>query len=264
MIISFHYHAHWQAAMPATRHAVAFRCIPLATPNTALRSLSVRFDPSVTLTWVTDAFGNAVLSGYIPWPHDSYDLYSAGTVDYREAPEAASPCPYFYRCFTPLTAPGDNIRALHTSLPLAQAPTVREKAVLIAKALGGILRYRPGQTTTATTAEEALAKGGGVCQDYTHIFLSLCRLSGIPCRYMAGIYRDGGETHAWAQIHDGERWLTVDPTHGTWGQDSLLAFSCGRDFCDAAMERGVMTGGGSQTQSVSGTVNRMQVNSLQV
>ncbi len=42
------------------------------------------------------------------------------------------------------------------------------------------MRYVTDVTTVATTAAEAFAQGVGVCQDYAHVMIALCRLRGLP------------------------------------------------------------------------------------
>ncbi len=48
------------------------------------------------------------------------------------------------------------------------------------------MTYRHGVTGVRTTAAEALAIGAGVCQDYAHVMLSVCRACGLPSRYVSG------------------------------------------------------------------------------
>ena len=62
------------------------------------------------------------------------------------------------------------------------------------------IRYVHGVTDIHTTAAEALALGRGVCQDYAHIMLVLCRLCGLPARYVSGHLLGEGGTHAWIEV----------------------------------------------------------------
>ena len=73
-----------------------------------------------------------------------------------------------------------------------------------------------------------LAKAKGVCQDYAHLAVALCRSVGIPARYVSGYFFassdatgadvDGDEvqvqTHAWFEAAiPGWGWLALDPTN---------------------------------------------------
>ena len=60
--------------------------------------------------------------------------------------------------------------------------------------------YRWGETAVATTAAQAWAGGVGVCQDYAHCMLALCRLCGLPARYVSGHVLGEGGTHAWVEV----------------------------------------------------------------
>src|SRR5690606_29219012 len=66
--------------------------------------------------------------------------------------------------------------------------------------------YRIGTTDATTVAEDAVARGEGVCQDHSHIFLAAARLMGFPARYVSGyLMLDAAveqvATHAWAEAH---------------------------------------------------------------
>lgn len=111
--------------------------------------------------------------------------------------------------------------------------------------------YEPGATTTATTAAEAFALGAGVCQDYSQVLIVLCRMAGIPARYITGLMMGEGATHAWVEIHDGVRWRALDPTNDRIVDDGYMLFCTGRDFDDCPIERGVFTGNATQTQTVT-------------
>ncbi len=68
------------------------------------------------------------------------------------------------------------------------------------------MSYSHDRTTVFTTAAEAFALRAGVCQDYSHVLLSLCRYCGLPARYVSGHLLGEGGTHAWVEvlIADGE------------------------------------------------------------
>lgn len=114
--------------------------------------------------------------------------------------------------------------------------------------------YAPGSTDTTTTAAEAFASGRGVCQDYAHVLIALCRVLEIPARYVTGLMAGEGATHAWVEVHDGERWRGVDPTHNCVVDDRYMLFATGRDFEDCPIERGMFRGNAEQTQKVSASL----------
>ncbi|MEM7201349.1 MAG: transglutaminase domain-containing protein [Planctomycetota bacterium] len=72
----------------------------------------------------------------------------------------------------------------------------------------------------ATDAAAVLARGGGDCTEHTLLFVALARAAGVPAREVSGLVPCSRKPltlmyHAWAEYHDGGRWVEVDPT---WGQ----------------------------------------------
>jgi len=72
----------------------------------------------------------------------------------------------------------------------------------------------------ADTTLEILDRKAGDCTEHSLLYVSLCRAAGIPAREVGGLaYIRGSKPllgwHAWAEIHDGHQWVSVDPT---WDQ----------------------------------------------
>ena len=118
------------------------------------------------------------------------------------------------------------------------------------------MRYRHDVTTVRTTAAEALAVGAGVCQDYAHVMLALCRLSGLPARYVSGHMVGEGGSHAWVEVllpsvTDRSALVAVafDPTNNRLAGASYLTVAVGRDYADVAPTHGSYCGpaGGALT-----------------
>ncbi len=107
------------------------------------------------------------------------------------------------------------------------------------------LTYRIGATGVRTTAAEALALGTGVCQDYAHVMLAICRACAVPSRYVSGHLLGQGGTHAWVEVvlptNDGTgdaiAW-TFDPTHAGRGGLGYLKIAVGADYSDVAPTSG--------------------------
>jgi transglutaminase-like putative cysteine protease len=132
-----------------------------------------------------------------------------------------------------------------------------------------VMRYRPSVTNVDTTASRALGLAQGVCQDYAHIMLALCRLAGLPCRYVSGHLLGEGGSHAWVEVvvpaPDGERdghgaiAVPFDPTHGRRVGSSYLTVAVGRDYADVAPTYGTFEG---TTPGVLSSVKRLGVSEL--
>jgi len=107
------------------------------------------------------------------------------------------------------------------------------------------LEYSHGITAVDTTAAQALAGGLGVCQDYAHIMLTLCRQAGLPARYVSGHLLGEGGSHAWVEVllQDPDRlsgWIAtaLDPTHNRPAGLNYLTIGTGRDYSDVAPTSG--------------------------
>ncbi|HEY2597624.1 MAG TPA: transglutaminase family protein [Candidatus Dormibacteraeota bacterium] len=107
------------------------------------------------------------------------------------------------------------------------------------------MTYKGGITGVRTTAAEALAQGFGVCQDYAHIMLAVCRSAELPARYASGHLVGQGGTHAWVEVvlpvgdgsGDAIAW-TFDPTHASRGGLEYVTIAVGADYSDVAPTSG--------------------------
>ena len=127
-------------------------------------------------------------------------------------------------------------------------------AVRVMHSLHRYFVYRKAATDVSTSAEEAMEKGAGVCQDYAHIFLSLLRLRGIPARYVTGMLQGEGESHAWVEVALGDFWYGLDPTNDCAVAGEHVRIACGRDYRDCRISQGVFYGGARQSQKVEALV----------
>jgi transglutaminase-like putative cysteine protease len=102
------------------------------------------------------------------------------------------------------------------------------------------MRFRVGVTTVSTPASVALAGRHGVCQDFAHVMLAVCRASQIPCRYVSGFIPGEGYMHAWVEalVADSRtgtaHWQGFDPTHNRRVDAHYLAVAAGRDYADVS------------------------------
>lgn len=110
--------------------------------------------------------------------------------------------------------------------------------------------YQPGSTGVSTRAPDALRLRAGVCQDFAHVHLGLCRTLGIPARYVSGYFlnpaRRPGEneaSHAWIEAWlPGAGWLAYDPTHARVADDRYITLAVGRDYADIRPVSGTYRG----------------------
>ena len=95
--------------------------------------------------------------------------------------------------------------------------------------------YVPGSTGPLDTAVDFLVSGAGVCRDYAHLTLSLCRALGVPAR-LAAVYAPGlspMDFHAVVEVLTPDGWRVVDPTRLA-PRPTLVRIATGRDAADTA------------------------------
>lgn len=122
----------------------------------------------------------------------------------------------------------------------------------------GALAYEYGVTGVRTAAATAVAGGRGVCQDYAHVMIALCRSAGLAARYVSGHLVGEGGSHAWVEVivpdtARGGRPAAVafDPTHDRRADRGYLTVAVGRDYNDVAPTSGTFRDGGPGVLSAS-------------
>ena len=97
----------------------------------------------------------------------------------------------------------------------------------------------------------------GVCQDYAHLMIAICRINGIATRYVCGFMEGTGETHAWVEIHDGYSWIGFDPTNNCRISYGYVKIAHGRDAFDGPVNRGVYIGNALQQTQINVTLKEI-------
>ncbi len=129
------------------------------------------------------------------------------------------------------------------------------------------IRYDDSATGVRTTAAQAWAIGGGVCQDYTHTLLSILRSLRIPARYVSGYLHDEeeapgrtvtGESHAWVEVWNGG-WEAFDPTNDRTVGSAHVVVARGRDYADVPPLKGIYAGGASESLGVTVEITQLAV-----
>ena len=205
-------------------------------------------------TGEVDKFGNTVVMLSIPLIERSID-FEAWIVVERFADHG----PHFlpgdvltgssYREPSVLTLPDQALRRVAAMLLEGEQEQERRQPAALAGRINdwvhNALSYEHGATGIHTTAAQALALGRGVCQDYAHLMLALCRLCGLPARYVSGHLLGEGGTHAWVEVLvpapelPGEALaLALDPTHDCETDLHYITVAVGRDYYDVAPTSG--------------------------
>jgi transglutaminase-like putative cysteine protease len=132
--------------------------------------------------------------------------------------------------------------------------------------------YRQHVTDVHTSIESIVDDRQGVCQDFAHLLIGLCRALEVPARYVSGyIVVNGGTptgrteapiptrgsdaSHAWVEAFTPTHgWRGFDPTNNLVANDRYVKIAIGRDYRDVPPTRGTYQGGGSERLTVAVTV----------
>jgi transglutaminase-like putative cysteine protease len=198
--------------------------------------------PWVPTTEYVDAYGNLCQRFTIPQGRMRIEVEMVLQADEQIAVAPDAP-------HTPVAALPDDV--LHYLLPSRYCPSDRMggKALEIAQGstpgygqveairawIHGNLEYRYGVSEATTDAIDTLGHGAGVCRDFSHVGISLCRALKIPARMVVGyLHRlDPMDMHAWFEAFVGGRWYTFDATQAE-PRGGRIVVAYGRDAADVA------------------------------
>lgn len=197
-----------------------------------------------------DVYGNLCRRMVIPAGQSEISYHA--TVD---APGDADPADVGARQLPVDQLPADTL--LHT-LPSRLCPS-DELATTAWRLFGGVdagwarvqticdwvhdgVAFEAGSTTPQTTATNVLLQRRGVCRDFAHLAVALCRALNIPARYVVGYLPDIDvvppdspmDFCAWFEAYLGDRWWTFDPRNNQRRRGRVV-IGRGRDAIDVAM-----------------------------
>ncbi|MEL6623116.1 MAG: transglutaminase family protein [Pseudomonadota bacterium] len=262
------------------RVSLRLRLFPAAFAGQMINRWSVTVNGEPVTPLLTDGFGDGVGLWHAKRSSDVIEILAEGLVTTEDRAGVVRglsqmPPAGIFLSQTKLTAPDSRIRDLAHAVPDGQA---LDRLHALMAAVGEAMTYKPAATTAKTTAAEALRGGAGVCQDYSHVFMSAARVLGIPARYVTGYVLashvstndahsaatsgpetgsaadkanegpdegpDEGivETHAWAEAYaDGLGWVGFDPVHAVSPTGAYVRLACGLDANAAAPIRGCLS-----------------------
>jgi transglutaminase-like putative cysteine protease len=249
-------------AQPVREAIGEARLRPRDDAGQRLLGFRLALDPHAPADPVVDRFGNTIHCYSVLPPHRR--LIVRATSEVETNPDALISAP----ALTPLeqhsfTATSQYVPFTDDLLAFARAAAPADAdAETTARALSSAIYascvYEAGSTDISTTADAVLAGRRGVCQDFAHLLIALCRGLGLPARYISGYLYDAEKpadailaSHAWAEVFlEGRGWLGLDPTHDRATGSLYTRVALGRDYADAAPVRGIYQGAAQETLEV--------------
>lgn len=258
---------------PVTDSFNEVRLRPLSDPTQTCTSFELRLTPETNIREYDDFHRNRVHYFDLVAAHKQLDIEAISVVETRPdsrslplAPFApallddpAAGVEYFDfltdSSYVPLAAP------LHHEVKQVLGRAVLDlwaDAVQLGEHVHDILTYSPNATKVNTRVVDVLESRRGVCQDYAHLMLGLCRGAGIPARYVSGYFlnpacdpAENEASHAWVEILlPGYGWRGYDPTHRRLPGTNYVKLAIGRDYADIRPVSGTFRGRGTREMIV--------------
>lgn len=222
-------------------HYFSLKCLPRDTARQSIESVEINAMPAEMRSSDIDSFGNSVIIGHTIRPHDTFTVQLTGTArtGLEVFEEKSDTAPMIFSYPSRATIPGVHLIHYHNMLAHDAPDGIYQRALYYMRCIHSYFSYCPGATSVSTTAENAAALGKGVCQDYAHVMLALCRADRIPARYVVGMMIGEGVSHAWVEVKCGQYWYGFDPTNNCLIDDTYIKISHGRDFFDTLVNKGI-------------------------
>jgi transglutaminase-like putative cysteine protease len=284
MLLEIRHLTQYHYAEPVRESVMEMWMQPQKSALQRLISFDLELDPAAQTFPYADPYGNAVYHFDVPQPHDRLIIHAKSAVETHAPPTPpdALDSGEWQRlksefvlgdCFDFLRPHGFAIEteALRAFIQTHDLDDLRRYDPLTAvRALSTriykALEYAPGVTEADSPIDHALAEGRGVCQDFAHIMIAICRSWGVPARYASGyLFTDSGAgdrsspdaTHAWVEVFlPSLRWIGIDPTNNVPASERHVLVAIGRDYADVPPSRGVYKGEADSTLTVAVAVRQ--------
>ena len=276
MFYSIRHLTRFRYSLPVSESMMELRMQPRSEGPQRCLSFEIKVSPRTRVLSYRDYLSNVVHHFDVPGGHRQLTIISEAMVDVASSaplPDELGPGAWerleaglqsddFWEVLQPSrfaqpTALIEEFAADH-NIPAANEARSRDPLALVKyinEAVFAAIDYVPKSTKVDSPVDDALLNRKGVCQDYSHIMISLVRRSGIPCRYVSGylFHRSGdktrsaeGATHAWVEAwFPGLNWVGFDPTNCTVAGDRHVRTAVGRDYADVPPTRGLFKGDAS-------------------
>jgi len=231
------------------------RLKPVTNEHQTVESFLLKVLPACRLKHYEDFRRNWIHHFEIPEPHSLLSIEATTRVstkahalplDASSSPMDRLPeCAQMERCFDYLQ-PSRYVDLDPVTWRLALDITagitdIWQASVAIMRHIHTQFTYTPQSTTVHTRSSEVIAGRQGVCQDFAHVMVGLCRSVRIPALYVSGYLATerASATHAWVEVFLPEiGWQPLDPTHNCAAGETYVKIAVGRDYAEVTPVRG--------------------------
>lgn len=268
MIIAVTHETTFDYSEEIAESAMEVRLAPASNARQTLRSHQLLVTPRVKLFPYHDYFGTTVHFFTAPSRYRRLSVVSKSVVEtFPDNPFAA---PDTAEAEEPPEALYDYLQfggpvSRHAELTTLAAEfrdgrPLLDRLVALNKRINDRLEYQPLVTQVDSSLDDVLALGKGVCQDFAHLMIGVCRELAVPARYVSGyIYvppsaraRGSGASHAWCECYiPGIGWKGFDPTNNLLVDEQYVQIAVGRDYRDVPPTKGVYRGSAQEVIHVA-------------
>ena len=262
MRLTIRHHTRYRYAEPVMAAIQVLRLTPRNHDGQFIKAWRVEIDADCRLVREEDAYANITHTFSIDGPLDEVNVRVEGSIETSDTGGVIAgaferfPIAFWLRR-SALTCPSPDIEAMARAVSGGEGGDALATLHALMGTLHRDISFVVGDTTPATTAAEAFAKGSGVCQDLAQIFCAAARGLDIPARYIGGYYLRTDTTeqlagHAWAEAFVPDiGWTGFDPANGVCVDERYVRIAAGVDSLDASPIRGVRVGGAGETLDVT-------------
>ncbi len=257
------------------------RLQPISTDGQLCQSFLLKILPAARLSHYFDFYGNYVHFFEVNEPHANLTVDATSVVttcatslalDAVTVPLARLPaCQRQERCYDFLQSShyvevSPEVWRLALDVCAGQND-VWQCAVAMMRYIHKNFAYVPFATHVHTHMNEVLRERKGVCQDFVHVMLGMCRAVKIPARYVSGYLYNGPAdqltgaqaSHAWCEVYVPDSgWRALDPTNNQPADERYVRVAIGRDYADVPIIRGTFKGGKVTSLNVEVQVTKVE------
>ncbi len=199
--------------------------------------------PKIPMSEFVDQFGN--LCQRLEAPAGIFSIRTASIVDVPETIEQSPGAPYvdvqklpdfILRYLLPSRyCESDRFGDLASIITMNVNPGYDQVAAIV-EWMRTTIQYTPGNSEIPYSAIEVNYRQSGVCRDFAHLGIALCRSLTIPARIVVGFLHElkPMDMHAWFEAYVGGKWYTFDAIHKS-PKAGYVVVGYGRDVADVAL-----------------------------
>ena len=250
---------------------------PLSDATQRWDRFQLNVSPSGSVRQFVDGFGNRAHLVTVAKPHRALEVTTRSELSTMlenpfappgKPPRALSPSEQIdFLSPSPLVPALPEFHDLLATQGWDDGEPTFERVRTLSKVVHETFTYQRDVTNVSTTVGEVMRLRTGVCQDFAHVLIGLCRAAGVPARYVSGYTvadlpaggaaRREQASHAWVEAYTTTHgWRGLDATNDVVVGDAHVKIAIGRDYADVSPTRGSFRGNAAQRLGVTVEAHR--------